>query len=89
MQFLDRINAIEARLGVINLTLWQLCRDAKVDYGTVQRWRNGETSPLARTLEKHLGALEAALTRAEQSIVKKLKKPKRRRHSSAAARAGV
>lgn len=89
MQFLERINAIEARLQVINLTLWQLCQDAGVDYGTVQRWRNGETSPLARTVEKHLGALEGALAKTERSILTKLKKRKRRSSSPAAARPGV
>lgn len=76
MQLADRIEAIEARLRDINLTLWRLCKDAGVDYGTLHRWRTGKSTPLVTTLEQHLGALEGALRLHEATILTKLSKRK-------------
>lgn len=87
MQLADRIEAIEARLAVINLALWQLCKNAGVDYGTVHSWRTGKRSPRISNAEKHLAKLEAELTKAERSILSKLQKHKRRHASRLPSRA--
>ena len=68
MQFLDRIKAIESRAGVVNLSLFQLCREAGVDYVRVYRWKTGENSPTVNLLERHLGALERKLTELEERM---------------------
>ncbi len=72
MQFLDRINAIEQRAARVNLSLWQLCRDAGVDYSIIHRWKNSEMSPNVATLDRHLGRLEEKLAEIETKILREL-----------------
>lgn len=75
MQFQDRISAIEIRAGVVNLTLFQLCKEARVDYTRLYRWKTGENSPTIHVLEKHLGALEGKLCEVEERIRTALTQP--------------
>ena len=72
MQFLDRIDAIEKRAQAVNLSLWRLCRAAKVDSATIHRWRNGESSPMVRTLDKYVAALEREITKVETDMRQRL-----------------
>lgn len=85
MQFHDRINAIETRASVVNMSLFQLCRVAKVDYTRVYRWKTGENSPTVHVLEKHLGALEGTLCEVEERILKALSPQGTSAHSGRAA----
>ncbi|MGL4397620.1 MAG: hypothetical protein ACRCS9_13855 [Hyphomicrobium sp.] len=41
---------------------------ATVDYARIYRWKHGENSPNTKTLEKHLGALEAKLDEFERQL---------------------
>lgn len=75
MQFQDRICAIEKRASVVNLSLFLLCREAKVDYTRLYRWKTGENSPTIQVLEKHLGALEGKLCEVEERIRQALSQP--------------
>jgi len=68
MQYLDRIDAIDARAQAVNLSLWRVCRRAKVDYSRISRWRTGDSSPNVRTLEKYIGLLNAELDKIEQRL---------------------
>lgn len=73
MQFVDRINAIEARAQRINLTLWELCQQTPgVQWTTVKRWRGEAANPKARKLEQVLRALEGKLTDLEREIIVRL-----------------
>ncbi len=73
MQYLDRIDAIEARARAINLTLGELAKDASVHPSTVMRWRSGTCDPKHRTLQRILGRLEDALEKRELAILTELK----------------
>ncbi len=72
MQFLDRIDAIERRSNAVNVSLWHLCRSARVDYACISRWRNGRSSPNVRTLTRYVEALEGQLEAIEEKLRKHL-----------------
>lgn len=69
MQHVIRIREIERRARGINLSLRKLCQAAGVQYSTVRRWERQTTSPLVKTVEPTLGALERALAEARRSLV--------------------
>lgn len=68
MQYLDRINAIEARAQAVNLSLFRVCRRAKVHYASILRWRSGDHSPNVRTLSLYFEKLERELDVVEQRL---------------------
>lgn len=67
MQFLDRIDEIEKRAKAVNLSLWRLCRSAKVDYSRLRAWRQGGNATV-RTLTRYVEALEAELVAVETRV---------------------
>lgn len=72
MEYRERIDAVEARAQVINLTLHAICRRAGVNASNVLRWRSGAVSPTERTLSRDVTALEVAVAEAEQDVLDRL-----------------
>jgi transcriptional regulator with XRE-family HTH domain len=68
MQFHDRIDAIEKRASLTNLSLKEVCEGAGESYATVWRWRQPRANPTQRTLDRVLGKLEAYLDKKEAAL---------------------
>lgn len=69
MQHLERIEAIERRADTLNLSLWEVCRRAHLDYSRIARWRKKQNTPLVTTLDTYLSRLEAEMTAIERETL--------------------
>jgi hypothetical protein len=67
-----RITGFETRATTIGLTLHALCREAKVSYSSIYRWRHGIVSPTERASGDLLAKLEARLSAREMAVLKRL-----------------
>ncbi len=65
---MNRIREIEVRAGAINLSMHQLCIEAKVSEATFWRMRGPNANPKVKTLEKVLSKLEGHLDKKETAI---------------------
>jgi transcriptional regulator with XRE-family HTH domain len=81
MEYLARISEIETRALAVNMTLHEVCTKAGVKFHGVSRWKNGDVSPTARTVERDLSALERFLDDQERLLFARLE-PKFRKAGS-------
>jgi hypothetical protein len=72
MQIHDRINALNDRAAVLNLSLWRVCKLAGVDYGTVSRWRNNECNPTINRFSEFTTKVESQIESLEYDMAMRL-----------------
>lgn len=84
MEHLERIQEIEDRARVVNVTMTALCERAGVSTNLLYRWRTARSSPTYRVFDRAMSALSLELDTIERGIFKRLA-PKFRDTKSRAA----
>lgn len=79
---MSRIRQIEARARAANLSLHELCVEARVPQSTLWRLRQPGADPRVRTIARVLTPLEELLSRKEARLRRALARGERSRRSA-------
>lgn len=68
MQPIERIQHLEKRAALVNVSLHTLCQRAGVAHYSFSRWLRGVVSPTHRVFERDMAAMTEALERIEAEV---------------------